>query len=47
VVPDTPAVEESPLPPPELPLPVPEVTTEPDASLLDTPLPICIPPLVC
>jgi hypothetical protein len=47
VVPDTPAVEESPPPLPELPLPVPQVPAEPDAPLLDTPLPICIPPLVC
>jgi hypothetical protein len=48
VVPDTPAVE-SPLPVPDLPvpLPTPAVPAEPDAPLLDTPLPICIRPLVC
>lgn len=42
VVPDAPAVES-----PQLPLPVPEVPAESDAPLLDTPLPICIRPLVC
>ncbi len=43
VVPDTPAAEEPPLPvPPPLPAPA-----EPDAPLLDTPLPVCIRPLVC
>ncbi len=47
-VPETPAVE-SPLPVPDLPvpLPTPAVPVEPDAPLLDTPLPICIRPLVC
>ncbi|SDL67300.1 hypothetical protein SAMN05660642_00652 [Geodermatophilus siccatus] len=42
-VPESPAVE-SPLP---VPLPTPTVPVEPDAPLLDTPLPICIRPLVC
>ena len=48
MVPDTPAVE-SPLPVPGLPVPqpTPVVPAEPDAPLLDTPLPICIGPLVC
>jgi hypothetical protein len=46
-VPDTPAVE-SPLPGPDLPLPTPATPPPPDAEpLLDTPLPICIRPLVC
>jgi hypothetical protein len=45
VGPDTPAAEEPPLPAP--PLPAPVVPAEPDAPLLDTPLPVCIRPLVC
>jgi hypothetical protein len=40
VVPDTPPAEEP-------PLPAPVVPAEPDAPLLDTPLPVCIRPLVC
>jgi hypothetical protein len=47
VVPDTPAVDEPPRPLPELPLPDPETPAQPQAPLLDTPLPICIRPLVC
>jgi uncharacterized protein DUF5667 len=47
VGPDTPAAEEPPLPAPPLPLPAPVVPAEPDAPLLDTPLPVCIRPLVC
>jgi hypothetical protein len=46
VVPDTPAAGEPPLPVPP-PLPAPVVPAEPDAPLLDTPLPVCIRPLVC
>ena len=48
MVPDALAVE-SPLPVPDLPVPqpTPVVPAEPDAPLLDTPLPICIRPLVC
>jgi hypothetical protein len=46
-VPDTPEAE-SPLPVPDLPLPTPAAPPPPDAEpLLDTPLPICIRPLVC
>ncbi|WP_448617401.1 hypothetical protein [Geodermatophilus sp. URMC 65] len=44
-MPDAPAVE-SLLPVPDLPVPQP-TPAEPDAPLLDTPLPICIRPLVC
>jgi hypothetical protein len=47
VLPETPAVESPHLPQPEPPLPAPEVPVESDAPLLDTPLPICIRPLVC
>jgi hypothetical protein len=49
VVPDTPVVK-SPLPLPELPLPVPAPVVpreSPAPPLLNTPLPICIRPLVC
>jgi hypothetical protein len=50
VVPDTPAVDPPlPVPDPPRPVPPPAVPVEPDdaAPLLDTPLPVCIRPLVC
>ncbi|HYO36283.1 MAG TPA: hypothetical protein VER97_09415 [Geodermatophilus sp.] len=45
-MPDTPAAEVPHLPVPP-PRPAPVVPAEPDAPLLDTPLPVCIRPLVC
>ncbi|SDO38828.1 DUF5667 domain-containing protein [Geodermatophilus sp. DSM 45219] len=49
VVPEVPADDQpvGTVPTPQLPAPVPVVPEEPEAPLLDTPLPVCIRPLVC